>query len=72
MLSYFVFFIDTGHIATVYPNGKKHIKDNVTYPEVIQAGAETGIFSVFTPWSKFDTDTSIKCYIYLGYLKDSL
>lgn len=59
---YFVFLIDEGHIATVYSSNGEEIK-------VVQAGTETGIFDVTTPWPDFNDDNEIKCYLYLGYIK---
>lgn len=70
---YFVFMIDKGHIATAYPNGEKSTKDGVDYPKIIQAGEKTGIRDVFDTWSKFDEKSSpVKCYLYLGYLKNNI
>ena len=65
---YFVFLINTDHVATVFPD---NIKDK-TYKdiELVQAGRYTGIKKLTNIFNVNDPDKPIKHFLYLGFLKN--
>jgi hypothetical protein len=61
-LGYFVFLIDEGHVASIFPDSNEEIK-------VIQAGDKTGIFELKAAWPAAQTSNAVRCYLLLGHIK---